>query len=56
MKQKTTKSHKKHSQDVCNSRTDTKRSHWPLYNVTDSADSTTRLFARKNGLVHDVNA
>jgi hypothetical protein len=34
----------------------TKRDHWPLLNDTDSADPDTRLFARKNGLVHDVNA
>jgi len=52
----TTKSHKKRRQDVVNSRMDTKRGHWPLFNDTDSADSTTQLLARKNGLVHDVNA
>lgn len=46
-----TKKIKKHRQNVRNSSADTKRDHWP-----DSADSTTRLFARKNGLVHDVNA
>jgi hypothetical protein len=34
----------------------TKRDHWPLLNDTDSADPDNRLFARKNGLVHDVNA
>ena len=39
-----------------NSRGDTKHDHWPLFNDTDSADSTTRLFARKNGLEHDINA
>jgi hypothetical protein len=52
----TTKNHKEHRQDVCNSRTDAKHDHQPLFNDTDPADSTTRLFARKTGLVHDVNA
>jgi hypothetical protein len=46
----TTKNYKKHRQDVRKSRTDRKRG------PTRSADSATRLFARKNGLVHDVNA